>query len=414
LVALGHIVVVISQNSGSTSSDLSSIWRPIPGLSSDRSDCRVPDSSTLTHAQTITNYTHFDNVLLIVFFSHARYDVNLDFHREVYADYFPNIVYIGPATREDKGFAHSYDVLVDSFQSEEDLSDPLFYKMSGRMAHHMLYTALREYGCYDGYLWVPFDTLLNVPRLQQFNQSLFWYHSPWGQPVPNPALGDLAETGLDVTRHAPPAMISPDTSVNLTETWRGWGPDWWWGDPHVGVSVCMQAFDKVPEDMRAHLAQLNNGETRLIGGSADTLYIPGRHRTAFMDVLALFLETDCFLEIATPTTVHLVVPPGEPIQFVDHWWIYQPPFNASFVRQTWAQGYEVDTFHTFHWGERDEDGVWRGDHGHVADVRHLLRESANRQGLGDVFPVNLGDDAGTAHVRGSSEVKCAQHCIRAT
>jgi hypothetical protein len=89
-------------------------------------------------------------------------------------------------------------------------------------------------------------------------------------------------------------------------------------DPHVGVSVCMQAFDKVPEDMRAHLAQLNNGETRLIGGSADTLYIPGRHRTAFMDVLALFLDTDCFLEIATPTTVHLVVPPGEPIQFVDH------------------------------------------------------------------------------------------------
>lgn len=89
-------------------------------------------------------------------------------------------------------------------------------------------------------------------------------------------------------------------------------------DPHVGVSVCMNAFRKVPEDMRVHLAKLNNGQTRLIGGSADTLYIPGRHRKAFMDVLALFLETDCFLEIATPTTVHLVVPPGESIQFVDH------------------------------------------------------------------------------------------------
>lgn len=89
-------------------------------------------------------------------------------------------------------------------------------------------------------------------------------------------------------------------------------------DPHVGVSVCMNAFHKVPEEMRAHLAQLNSGQTRLIGGSVDTLYIPGRHRRAFMDVLALFLETDCFLEIATPTTVHLVVPPGEPIQFVDH------------------------------------------------------------------------------------------------
>lgn len=80
----------------------------------------------------------------------------------------------------------------------------------------------------------------------------------------------------------------------------------------------MDAFRKVPAEMRDHLAQLTDGQTRLIGGSADTLYIPGRHREAFMDVLALFLETDCFLEIATPTTVHLVVPPGEPIQFVDH------------------------------------------------------------------------------------------------
>ena len=60
------------------------------------------------------------------------------------------------------------------------------------------------------------------------------------------------------------------------------------------------------------------------------------------------------------------------------------------MRQKWAQGYEVDTFHTFHWGERGEDGIWRGDHRHVADVRHLLRESANRQGLNDGFPVNLG------------------------
>lgn len=92
----------------------------------------------------------------------------------------------------------------------------------------------------------------------------------------------------------------------------------------------MNAFHKVPEDMRAHLAQLNNGQTRLIGGSADTLYIPGRHRKAFMDVLALFLETACFLEIATPTAVHLVVPPGERIQFVDHVRDAPPPLPFSF------------------------------------------------------------------------------------
>lgn len=80
----------------------------------------------------------------------------------------------------------------------------------------------------------------------------------------------------------------------------------------------MRAFRKVPIEMRENLAALTNGTTRLIGGSADTLYIPGRHRQVFLDTLGLFLETLCFLEIATPTVVHLVRPPEEPIQFVDH------------------------------------------------------------------------------------------------
>lgn len=94
----------------------------------------------------------------------------------------------------------------------------------------------------------------------------------------------------------------------------------------------------------------------------------GRLRTDLLDTLGLFLETDCFLEIALPTTVHLILPPTEKIVFVDHvgacfsrcpplkycilivkrqqWWIWQPPFNSTFVRQKWEEGYEVDTFHT--------------------------------------------------------------------
>jgi hypothetical protein len=97
------------------------------------------------------------------------------------------------------------------------------------MAHHMLYTALQEYDCYDGYLWVPFDTLLNIPRLEKFDQNLFWYHSPWGTPVFNPAQATPQDSlNLNLSLHAPQANISPDPFVNLTETWRGWGPDWWY------------------------------------------------------------------------------------------------------------------------------------------------------------------------------------------
>lgn len=79
----------------------------------------------------------------------------------------------------------------------------------------------------------------------------------------------------------------------------------------------MTAFEKTPLAMRERLATFTNGTTRLLGGSADTLYIPGHSRRTFMEVLALFLDTDCFLEIATPTAVHLVAPPDE-ILYVDH------------------------------------------------------------------------------------------------
>lgn len=69
--------------------------------------------------------------------------------------------------------------------------------------------------------------------------------------------------------------------------------------------------------MRARLEDSTNG-TRFIGGSADTLYIPGKYSQEFMEVLGFFLETNCFLEIATPTALHLVVPQDDFIQFVDH------------------------------------------------------------------------------------------------
>ena len=91
-------------------------------------------------------------------------------------------------------------------------------------AHHKLFTVLDQYisneDCYEGYLWVPFDTFLNVARLLQFNPDKIWYHSPFGTPVPNVAL-------KDPKKHAPPAKISPDPYGNVTEIWSHWGTDWW-------------------------------------------------------------------------------------------------------------------------------------------------------------------------------------------
>jgi len=148
----------------------------------------------------------------------------------------------------------------------------------------------------------------------------------------------------------------------------------------------MPAFNKVPKAQRDRLAALTGAHDRFIGGSADTMYIPGRHRETFMSTLALFLQTNCFLEIAAPTTLHLVLPPHEGILYVDHWWIWEPPFNTDFVRGQWAQGREVDTFHTFHWGEKGKDGesAWEARPERVGAVRRLLEDSAARQGV--LFP----------------------------
>ena len=88
--------------------------------------------------------------------------------------------------------------------------------------------------------------------------------------------------------------------------------------PYVGLSVCMHAYNRVPEAQRDRLVALTGERNRFIGGSADTMYIPGRHRDTFMSILALFLQTDCFLEIAAPTALHLALPPDEEILFVDH------------------------------------------------------------------------------------------------
>ena len=148
---------------------------------------------------------------------------------------FAQILFIGPANREDMGFDHSYDVLVDTYQAAEDLSDPEDYKIGGRMAHHMLYTALQEHPCYDGYLWAPFDTLLNIPRLQLFDQSKFWYHSPFGRYVPNPAL-DPSAIG-NASFHAPAANISPDPA-RMTTPWKGWSADWWYVNSLLPLSFC--------------------------------------------------------------------------------------------------------------------------------------------------------------------------------
>ncbi|KAJ7662887.1 hypothetical protein B0H17DRAFT_952953 [Mycena rosella] len=338
----------------------------------------LPSSSLYVGPGARPDFHAFDDVLLVVFFSHARYDMNLDGYREVYSPYFPNILFVGPGSREDRGFMHSYDVVLDSYMSDEDFNAD-WWKMGGRMAHHMLYTAVKDYPCYAGYLWAPFDALLNVPRFMQFPQDHIWYHSPFaGRFVPNPA--QPSGSGVAMKR-PPPATVAERTPREYAREAGAWGAIWVWWDKHMGLEVCMPAYAQVPDPMRARLEGFVGAPGRLMGGSADTMYLPGHLRADFLDVLGTFLQTDCFLEIAVPTTLHLILPVGDEIVWVDHWWKHPPPWNTTYVRDLWAEGYEVDSFHSFHWGDIQENGFFGPNTGSVADMRTLLADSFRRQGI---------------------------------
>ncbi|KAJ7614481.1 hypothetical protein FB45DRAFT_937039 [Roridomyces roridus] len=345
----------------------------------------LPSSSAYLGAgEERPDFHAFDDVLLVVFFSHDRYDVNLDSYRQVYSAYFPNILFIGPASREDRGFAHSYDVVLDSYMAGDDY-DAGWIKLSGRMAHHMTYTAVKDHPCYSGgYLIAPFDALLNVPRLMQFPQDRIWYHTPFESVrryVPNSAVKGVQ----DETMHPPGPMISERTAEEYLEESMAWGAGWhgWWGERHVGMQVCMQAYDRLPHRMRQRFEGLVGAPGRLLSGSADTVYLPAHLRADFLDTLGTFLMTECFLEIVVPTTMHLILPVDEDIAFVDHWWKTEPPLNTSYVRQKWEEGYEVDSFHTFHWGDIQADGFFGPNKDVVGNMRALLADSFRRQGIKD-------------------------------
>lgn len=51
----------------------------------------LPPSSAFVGPGPRPDFHAFDDVLLIAFFSHPRYDVNMDGYREAYSRYFPNV-----------------------------------------------------------------------------------------------------------------------------------------------------------------------------------------------------------------------------------------------------------------------------------------------------------------------------------
>lgn len=73
-------------------------WAKTPSIWGDLNYLPPANSSTCRRKRlpipsmfSAEEYTEFKDVLLIVFFSHPRYDINLDSYRAAYGSYFPNV-----------------------------------------------------------------------------------------------------------------------------------------------------------------------------------------------------------------------------------------------------------------------------------------------------------------------------------
>jgi hypothetical protein len=87
LLGLGSILGAIEAIHSRPEKSLTSLFY-LP----DRPICRRrPLHVSPLRASDSRKYRYFDDVLLIVFFSHPRYDTNLDSYRKVYSGLFPNV-----------------------------------------------------------------------------------------------------------------------------------------------------------------------------------------------------------------------------------------------------------------------------------------------------------------------------------
>ncbi|KAF9221497.1 hypothetical protein BS17DRAFT_249048 [Gyrodon lividus] len=264
-------------------------------------------------------------ILLILSFNHTRYNNHLNSRKRRLFPKLTKIVYtISPASREDKGFPHSYDISVDLFQLYEDLSDPLFYKYVGTNGPHAAHCPAR-----------------------QINQSLFWSHSPsWGRPS---QIQSLAIWYLSHAERKPTCALCSHLPrcICPSHRKRGWDPDWcptqstpkiiitdcpYTSDPHVGLSVCMEDFLQGPwED--ADLPRSTHQSTRLRGCITYT----GPPSSSVHRAIGVTILQDS--DRGSDNCPNPVVPPGA-------------PFNTSSVR---VEGFKVDTSHSFSWGSRGDN-----------------------------------------------------------
>lgn len=196
--------------------------------------------TTITHGYG--DFASFgQDILLIINYSHPYYD-SITFFKELYGEFFPNIVFYGPPPRHPEvGLC---------------IQDKGFY------SYRSLTAAMLKYPEYRGYLWVHDDCIINFWNFLRFNKNRLWLTKFW-------RYGNLSQENDGLQEY--------------------------------GYNAIQRSYYHLNEKQKAILIK-NCGENIIPVGYSDIVYIPARYREDAIELLSLFSYEKVFLGIAIPTT----------------------------------------------------------------------------------------------------------------
>jgi hypothetical protein len=184
------------------------------------------------------------DILLIINYNHAFYD-SIEFIKEIYKPYFPNIVFYGPQNNP-----------------QVELST----HTKGYFSYKVFRQAMQKFPDYKGYFFVHDDCVINPWNFTRFDQSKIWL------------------TELRVAELTPHGV-----------------PKWHWWPTHMGYTAIKKALELFPEKNKQVLQHNCGTNDAAMWGYSDIVYIPGSYKDEVISLCTILENQSVFLEIALPT-----------------------------------------------------------------------------------------------------------------
>lgn len=202
----------------------------------------------------------FNNILVIINYNFPYYQ-SIPFIKNLYKQYFPNIVFYGEQPHPG---IHAY------------------HEHYGALSYFAIADAMERYPQYEGYLFCHDDCIMHPWRFKNFDITKIWFaklqwlHADCGN------TGNI-EKGLDAF------------------------PDWFWWDSEFGAEAMKKAYDETPATYKAMLEQ-NWGKSNVVVAYSDIVYIPKQYKNDFIKLAKIYYKYRGFLETALPTIVSCLSP----------------------------------------------------------------------------------------------------------